>query len=668
MMSFKYSGWDGTQNVDPFTAKELMDHIADKLLDGSDLRSALRELLQHGGRMPSGRQMPGMRDLLDRLRQRRQEQLSRYNMDSVMDDIREKLNQVIETEREGIQRRLAETDVDRDGAGADPQLREMLERMAGRHMEQLDKLPPQAGARIQQLREYDFMDQDARQQFEELLETLQQQVLQQYFQGLKQGLGAMTPEIMGQMKQMMRDLNQLLEQHRRGDDSGFQDFMDKWGQFFPEGMQNPEQLAQHLQQQMAEMQSLLNSMTPQMRQELLQMMGPLLQDNDLQNELSDLIRNLGRMFPNERGQGMPFFGDDPVTLQEAMRVMGDMKDLEELEQDLLDSVRNNNAADLGPDQIGQLLGDEARRIAEELQELTRMLKEGGIIRDDGKDPELTPRALRKIGERALEQIFGRIDQGLTGEHTLRRNGWGAERLDETKPYVFGDALNIDLPATLKNAVRREGDGTPVRLEASDFEVYRTASVNQCSTVILLDMSGSMHRRGYFTAARRVALALDSLIRNKFPRDVLYLAAFSSIVRQLTSPMLLENWWIETHGTDFVEALRAGRSMLKRHKDGSKQIILITDGRPRGAGYGYSYWDYDRDWSIRDDMEATLREVNLCTKDGITVNTFMLDNSSSTTTFIRAMTKLNKGRAFFADPNQLGEYLIVDYLKNRRSRT
>jgi uncharacterized protein with von Willebrand factor type A (vWA) domain len=310
-------------------------------------------------------------------------------------------------------------------------------------------------------------------------------------------------------------------------------------------------------------------------------------------------------------------------------------------------------------------------MAEELRRLAQLLEDAGLIHRDGENWSLTARALRKIAERALEQIFGRIDKGLVGDHSLDRTGWGVERLDETKPYEFGDAFNIDLSGTMKNAVRREGQGTPVNLSANDFEVYRTGSVNQCSTVILLDMSGSMHRRGYFPAARKVALALDSLIRNKFPRDVLYVAAFSSVVRTLTSRTLLENWWIEIHGTDFVTALRAARAMLRPHKEGSRQIILITDGQPRGAGYGWGYgyggWDDDREWRMRDDMEATLHEVALCTKDGITVNTFMLDNSPATMTFIRALTKLNRGRAFFADPHQLGDYLIEDYLKNRRRR-
>jgi uncharacterized protein with von Willebrand factor type A (vWA) domain len=662
MPLYRYSNWDGTQQVEPFTANDLMEHLADRILDDRDLWSTLREMLQRGAQLPSGRRMPGLRDLLERLRQQRQQQLQRYNLDSVMDDIKERLDKVVQTEREGIDRRLTE----QQGESTDPQLRQLLENMARKHLDQLDALPPHAGGKIQSLRDYDFMDPDARQQFEELLDSLRQQVMQSYFQGLKQSLGAMTPEMLREIQQMVRDLNELLEQHRHGDDSGFQDFMEKWGHFFPEGIENVDQLAEHLQRQMAQMQSLLDSMTPEMRRELEQMVDQLFQDGELEQDLARLMANLGRLFPDSRGDGLPFSGDESVTLQEAMRLMGDMNGLDELEQELLEAVKTNDASRLDADEIGRLVGDEARRMAEELRDLVRTLEEAGLIRRQGKDWVLTPRAIRKIGERALEQIFGRIDRGLAGDHSLTRWGWGVERMDETKPYTFGDGFAIDTYATLMNALRREGGGTPVRLIPDDFEVWQTSSVNQCTTVIMLDMSYSMLHRGRFQAGRKVALALDSLIRTKFPRDILHVAAFSYFVLPLDPHMLLDDYWIDPRGTDLPEALRQGRAILGKRKGGTKQIILITDGEPHAnsAGWGWSGLS-NGGWSMRQAMEDTLREVGYCSREGITVNTFMLDTEPVITTFIRAMTRINGGRIFFADPADLGEYLIVDYVKNRR---
>jgi uncharacterized protein with von Willebrand factor type A (vWA) domain len=695
MVLYRYGRWDGTQAVDPFTASDLMEHLADRLLDRGDLQSALKDMLQRGAQFNNGRKMGGLRDLLDMLRQRQQQQLERYNLGSVMDDIQEKLDEVVKTEREGIEKRLANAQARGLGDGGqelgdetrphpnplpegegeaaptpDPQPPsplDMLESMSKKHLEQLDNMPAGVGGRMQALQNYDFMDPEARQKFDELMETLRQQILQNYFQGMQQALGAMTPEMMQQVQQMVRDLNELLEAHRMGDDSGFEDFMEKWGQFFPDGIENVEQLADHLRQQMAQMQSLLDSMTPEMRRELEQMMEPLFQNGDLQEDLADLMANLG-IYPSGRGDdGFPFSGDEPITLQEAMRLMGDMKGLEELENELLEAARLNDSSRLNSDEIGRLVGEEAQHIVEELQEFMRMLEEAGFIQRNGKGFELTPRAMRKIGERALEEIFGRIDRGLAGEHSLSRNGWGVERLDETKPFAFGDPFAIDTYGTVMNALRREGQGKPVHLSADDFEVWQSSSINQCSTVILLDMSYSMLHGGRFQAGRKVAMALDSLIRNKFPRDTLQVAAFSYFVLPIQPNMLLDTYWIDPRGTDFPEAIRVAREMLGKFHGGTKQIIMITDGEPHAnsTGWGWSGFADSGGWSMRQAMEDTLREVGRCTHDGIIVNTFMLDTEPVVTTFIKSMTRLNSGRVFFADPNRLGDYLIVDYVKNRR---
>jgi uncharacterized protein with von Willebrand factor type A (vWA) domain len=346
-----------------------------------------------------------------------------------------------------------------------------------------------------------------------------------------------------------------------------------------------------------------------------------------------------------------------------MRLMGDMEGLGELERELIEAVRSNDASRLDSDEIGRLIGDEARRMAEELKEFVRMLEEAGFIQRKGQEWVLTPRAMRKIGERALDDIFGRIDRGLSGDHQLTRYGWGIEHLDETKAYQFGDSFTIDSFRTVMNALRREGGGTPVHLSPDDFEVYQTSSINQCSTVIMLDMSYSMLYGGRFQAGRKVALALDSLIRTKFPRDELKVVAFSYFVLPLEPHMLLDTYWIDPRGTDFPEAIRTARNILAKRKGGTKQIIMITDGEPHANSVGYG--SYGTVWSMRQAMEDTLREVSACTREDITVNTFMLDAEPTMTEFVKALTKINRGRIFFADPRKLGEYLIVDYVKNRR---
>ena len=546
--------------------------------------------------------------------------------------------------------------------------REILEGMARKHLEQLDHLPPDVGGRIKELRDYDFMDPEARRQFEELLQMLQQQVMQSYFRGLQQGLQSLTPEGLRQLQEMVHDLNQLLEKHRRGEDTqgDFEDFMKKWGQFFPQGIENVDQLAEHMQQQIAQMESLLNSMTPEMRQQLEDMVDSIFQDSKLQWEMAQLAANLQRLAPMRGDPGdYSFAGDEPLSLQEAMKLMGDMNSIDELEREIMQSVRSNDASNIDADEIGRLLGEEARQMTEQMQQITRMLEEAGLIKRKGNDWELTPRALRKIGERALEDIFGKLKSSTFGEHGLEQSGVGIERLDETKPYIFGDQFLIDTQRSVMNALKREGGGTPVRIRLDDFEVYRTESLTQCSTVIMLDMSYSMMSGG-FQAGRKVALALDSLIRWQFPKDNLYVVAFSYFVLTLRPEMLLDSYWVEYGGgTNFQEALRQARLLLAKHKAGTKQIIMITDGQPTT----FSNWSGDDGWgwgrrSPRA-YEETLREVVRCTKDDITINLFMMERQREPSEFVARMARLNRGRAFYAAPSRLGEYILLDYVNNKR---
>ena len=662
---YRYRRWDGTQQIDPFTAEDAMDFIADHVLDEGDLRSALRRMLQRGAESPTGRRMEGLQDLLKRLRQARQRQQQRYNLGSALGDIKERLERIVGTERSAIEDRLKPSPTPPSpaaaGEGTTPELQKMLENLSKRRLQQLDQLPPDAAGQVQQLREYDFLSPDARQQFEDLLKELQEQILQQYFRGFQQGLQSLTPEGLKDIRDMLRDLNRLLEGK-----GSFDDFMRKWGKNFPPGMESPEQLADYLQKQMAAMESLLNSMTPEMRKGLEDLMANIFQDAEMQSELTRLAANMHRMFPGEGGDEFDFGGDEPVTLQEAMRLMGDMHGLDELEQELLQAIKTNDVSDIDTDEIGRLVGEEARGLADQLQQLTKMLEEAGLIQRKGKDWELTPRATRKIGERALQDIFGRIDGSLLGNHDLIRRGYGAERLDETKRYTFGDPFELDANRTLMNGLFREAAaGGPssngrLHLTTDDFEIYRTTAVTRCSTVIMLDMSYSMMMAGRFEAGRRVALALDSLIRNKFPRDWLRVVAFSYFVLTLEPRMLLDSYWVEYGGgTNFQEALRQARVLLERQKGGTRQIVMITDGEPNT----YSYWSGGGNG--RAAMAETLREVTRCTREGIVINTFMMAQEPSSTHFVRLMAKLNHGRAFFSSPRHLGAYVLLDYVSNKR---
>jgi len=615
---------------------------------------------------------------MERLRGAKERQLQQYNLTSMFDEIQERLEHVLETERQGIESRL---DQMRGGSpppqaapagqekhdGVDGPMRDLFERMAQQHLEQLDNLPPDVGGRMSGLRDYDFLDPQARQQFQELLAMLQQQVLQNYFQGLQQGIQSLTPEGLQQIQQMVRDLNQLFQQRLQGQTPDIQEFMKKWGQFFPQGIETFDDLAEYLQRQMAQMESLLNSMPAEMRRQLEETLEALLRDHRLQVDLMQLAANLDQLFPNRRRrQQFSLAGDEPITLQEALKLMGDLNSLEALERQVREAMRFNDASRLDSDELGRVLGDEGRRLAEQLKQLTQMLEEAGFIRRKGDDWELTPLAIRKIGERALKEIFSKIGMRSVGDHTMEQRGMGIEPLEETKLYEFGDPLHLDTLKTVQNAVLRQGPGTPVHLRPEDFEVIRTTTLTQCSTVIALDMSYSMIGAGYFQAGQRVSLALDTLIRTKFPKDKIFVTAFSYFVLPLKPSMLLDSYWVEYGGgTNFQEVLRQARQMLAGEW-GTRQIILVTDAQPTTN----NGWRGEMDWWGRGRragvIEETLREVARCTKEHITINTFMLGRSPDLLDFVRIITKMNRGRAFLVTPERLGEYVLLDYVRMRNS--
>ncbi|MFN3336743.1 MAG: VWA domain-containing protein, partial [Thermomicrobium sp.] len=237
---FRYSRWDGTQNIDAFTAEELLEAMADDLLAEGDVNRALQRLFRWGIDRPDAR-MPGFRELLEQIREQRRQLLQRYDPGSVLEDLTRRLEDVIQTERAGIERRVQEgrerlaraqeqqaqgaqggekEGGDESGTGEmsppDPALQRLLERMAEKKLAFLDQLPPDPAGRIRALSEYEFMDPEARRKFQELLASLQRQVLEQTFQGLQQAIQNLTPEAIGELRQMLRDLNELLQEHARG--------------------------------------------------------------------------------------------------------------------------------------------------------------------------------------------------------------------------------------------------------------------------------------------------------------------------------------------------------------------------------------------------------------------------------------------------------------------
>jgi len=730
-MRYRYSQWDGSQQVSPFDPDEVMESLADDLLADGDVRNALQRILQRGFQNRSGDRTMGLQNILERLRAQRQRQLDRHDLGGVMDQIKEKLDEVLRTERGGIERRLDEArareqseqqgspiqpnghpDEDpeaqsgQSASGSEqqtgspsqssqspsgqqqgsqsqsgqpsggqqpggqspsstPSPMDMLENIAGKKLQFLDQVPDDVGGAVKALNDYDFMDPEAREKFQELLAMLQQQVLQSYFQGMQQSMQSMTPQDMAGMREMLQDLNQMLRDRAEGKEPDFEQFMRQWGKNFPEGINNLDDLVEHIQNRIGQMQSLMQSMTPDQRRELQEMAEQLMDQAGMSDELAELASLLDQISPNARpGRQYPFRGDEPVSLSEAMQLMDQLQELDGLERQLQQARDLSSLDNLDIDKIRELLGDEVADAVQQLRELQKILEDAGYITRRGNEMELTARGMRKIGEKALTDIFHNLKRDSFGKHPMNYRGPGGERVDESKTYEFGDPFSLDMQKTLMNSVVREGAGTPVRLVPDDFEVYRHELITQSSTVIVLDMSRSMFLRGCILAAKKVAVALNSLIKGLYPRDNLYIIAFSYYAREISTEDLPHLSWSEWgYGTNMQHAFMVSRQLLARHRGGTKQIILVTDGEPtayfEGGQIEFSYPPTYRTF------QETLREVNRCTRENIRINTFMMERGRYLTDFVDQMTRINRGRAFYATPDRLGEYILVDYVDNKR---
>lgn len=666
----RYSRWDGTQQINELSAEEIMDAISDDVIRDGDLMRALRQLFREGFERPDGERQPGWWEMMKKLRQQRQQQLQRYDLGSILDDIKQQLQDVVDTERKGIEQRLDEGRQRAESAAAegqevDPSLQQMLEKMGQKKKDQLDQLPGEPAGAIKSLQEYDFMSPEARQKFQDLLNALQQQVLQQTFQGMQQSLGQMGAEDRAEMRQMMSDLNQMLEAKARGEDPNFEQFMHKWGHYFGPDVKSLDDLMEHMRRQMQAMSQLMESFSPEQREQLQSMMQAVMQDEGLRQEMERLAQNLGQQMRfDENRQGFRFTGDESISLSEAVRMMDRLNDYDDLEQQLKEVRDWNDFANLDTDKIQDLLGEETLEQMDQLSKMAKMLEEAGYIQKNRRGFELTPQGARKIGEKALTDIFKELKKDQLGQHDQNRTGGPGERTDLTKQYEFGDAFLLDLPKTVMNAVQRNGAGKPVRIGADDFEVYKTEYITRSSTVLMIDMSRSMFLNEYFDPAKRIALALDSLIRSKYPRDTLRIVGFSQIAQELRSIDLPTLSWNEYQvGTNMQHGFQMAREMLAKERATNKQIIIITDGEPTAhieGGMPFFSWP-----PTPETWNATLREVLRCTRDGIKINTFMLERSAYLMRFVNDLSKINGGRVFYASPDHLGEYVLVDYVSNKR---
>jgi len=669
----RYARWDGSQTIPALDADEIMDALADDVMAEGDLGEALRRLMERGwrGRDPTRPDLHGLDDLRERLRRSREELQERYQLGDVLADVRQELEEIVAEERAGIERRLDDAATPPDRAAVDQKLSSMLRDAAARRLDQLEALPKDVGGRIRALEEYDFMEPAARDRFVALTDRLRRQTLDRFVEGLSEAIQGTTPEELQANREMVRDLNSLLEDRLEGREPSqdeVDDFLSRHGRFFP-GARTLDDIVEQLTQRMAAMQSLLRSMTPQQRAELQSMMDALLRDDRLRWDLARLAANMDQLMPDGLGEGYDFSGEEGLGLEPALEQIGRLQALDALEDSLADVAGPGDLADFDRERVRELLGDQSARDLDALDELARELERAGYLGRRGDRLELTPRGSRRIGQKVLDDLFSRLSRDAFGGHRIDRAGRGGEREETTKPYEFGDPFHLDIRGTIENALRRPANAPGLRptagvdLEASDFEVFRTEQLTRTSTVLLVDMSRSMLLRGCFLAAKKVAVALDTLIRTQFPHDDLAVIGFAYYARELRPEALAElTWHGYEYGTNLQHGLMLARRILARHHGGDRQIVVITDGEPTAH-----FEDGQVEFSYpptRRTIQETLREVQRCTRDGITINTFMLERSRALAEFVALMTRMNRGRAFYATPERLGEYVLVDFVSRR----
>lgn len=664
---FDYRRWDGTQESLADDADAVLAQLTEDLLENGDLHEAIQRLLNRGWDTADGERVEGIRELLARLKAERQELLEQGDLGGAFQEIAEELQDVLAAERLGIEQLQADAE-----ASGDQRRKEVADQVADERRMQLDLLPDDLAGKVRSLQHYEFTSDEAREHFEDLMERLRQEVTNTYFDQMSEAMANPDPAQLEHMRQAFDALNRMMEQRAAGEelDPTFEQFMAEFGDLFPGDPVDLDELLEQLAARMAAAQAMWNSMSPEQRAQLQGLAESLLEDLDLRWQMDRLSQNLRQAFPNAGWeQRYGFRGDDPMGMGQATDAAAALQDLDDLEAMLRSAGSPASLSEVDLDKVARHLGQDAANSLERLARLARQLEEAGLIDQREGRFELTAKGTRRIGQQALRDLFSQLSKDRVGNHATATTGTGHDREETTRPYEFGDPFNLDLSRTVHNAVRRAGSGVPVRLHPDDFEVVETEALTRSATVLLLDLSLSMPMRGRFVPAKKMAIALHSLISTQFPRDYLGLVGFGEVAREIAPEDLPTVSWDYIYGTNLQHALILARKMLA-HQQGTKQIILVTDGEPTAhivnepGAMGYDvFFNYP---PMPETLELTLAEVMRCTKAGITINTFLLDPEPGLWGFIEQLGRINRGRTFATSADELGDYVLVDFLNHRTS--
>ncbi|MFA1545173.1 VWA domain-containing protein [Actinomadura chokoriensis] len=698
MSRYRYGAYeDGPDPLaPPYDVRDALDAVGDSVLDGARPDDALRELLRRG--LPGARDRRGLDDMLRQVRERRRALRDRGRLDGTLEQARALLDTAIGQER-------AELFPD---PSDDARLREA----------ELDTLPSDTSQAIRRLSDYDWRSEAARGTFEQLKDLLRREVLDAQFQGMKQALENQDPAAMERVKDMMAALNGMLERDARGEHTqeDFDRFMEQYGDMFPDDPRDLEELVDSLARRAAAMDRLLASLSPEQRAELAGLMEQAMQDAGLAMEMTRLGDALRARRP-DLGWGQPeqMTGDDPLGMGDATTALAELADLSELEAALGQDYPGARLDDIDEDAVRRALGRQAVDDLDALRRIEKELERQGYLRRNRGKLELTPKAVRRLGETALRRVFSQLTSGRQGDHDQRDAGQAGELTGASREWRFGDEQPLDVVRTVSNAIRRSameggaglvtrpaaakvvepttadvaeitgvprpagerpggvrpagerpGGGRPggVKLAVDDFEVHETERRTGAAVCLLVDLSYSMVLRGTWAVAKQTTLALHTLVTSKFPQDTIQIIGFSNYARVLHPEEMAGLDWDMVQGTNLHHALMIAGRHLDRHPDFEPIVLVVTDGEPTAhlRPDGRSLFDYP---PSADTLVLTLAEVDKMTRRNARMNFFMLAEDRRLVSFVEEVARRNGGRVFAPDADRLGEYVVSDYLRVRR---
>jgi uncharacterized protein with von Willebrand factor type A (vWA) domain len=627
----------------PYDVRGAVDEMGDEILAGASPADALRDLLRRGMR-----DRRGLDDLLRRVRERQREVRGSGRLDGILEQARALLDTAVGQER-------AELFPD---PGDEARMREA----------DLDALPADTAQAIRRLADYDWRSQAARQTFERLKDLLRSDVLDSQFRGMRQALQNPDPQAMQRVKDMLADLNQMLAADARGEHTqdDFDQFMASYGDLFPDNPQNLEELVDSLVSRMAAAERLLRSLSDEQREELAALMSSALDDAGLAAEMARLADALRARRPEldraAMAGGVQMSGEEPLGLGDATTALAELADLAELESALGQDYPGATLDDIDEEAVRRAFGRQAVDDIEALRRIERELERQGYLARSNGQLELTPKAVRRLGDTALRRIFGNLNfGGRPGDHDRRDAGQAGELTGTTRAWEFGDEQPLDVPATVRNALRRTD--RPVRLRAHDFEVAETERRNAAVVSLLVDLSYSMQLRGTWGAAKQTALALHALLRSRFPQDAIQVIGFSNYARELRETELAGLGWDMVQGTNLHHALLLAGRHIDRHPEHEPVVLVVTDGEPTAhlQRDGRSWFDWP---PSPETLELTLAEVDKMTRRHAALNIFMLADDARLSAFVDNVAARNGGRVLQASGEHLGEYVIRDFLRTR----